>query len=192
MNLSPKHALPQTFYERDTLEVARDLLGKSLVRRSANGVQHGLITETEAYCGPHDLACHASKGRTKRTEVMFGAAGHWYIYLIYGMYHCLNVVTEAEDYPAAVLIRGIAPITGVPPTAKTDGPGKLCRAMEIDRTLNAAPVFTKRGALWIADSGCEPAAADVRQTPRIGVGYAGEYTEKPWRFLWEPPVDFRA
>ncbi|MBX4190313.1 DNA-3-methyladenine glycosylase, partial [Candidatus Parcubacteria bacterium] len=115
--------LDRQFFEQKTLKVARELLGKYLVRRIGNKVIAAKITETEAYCGPNDKACHASKGRTSRTEVMFGKAGHAYVYLIYGMYHCLNIVTEKENYPAAVLIRGIGSI---------NGPGKLCRELKID------------------------------------------------------------
>ncbi|MDP2860437.1 MAG: DNA-3-methyladenine glycosylase, partial [bacterium] len=98
--------LSRKFFVRPTLMVAKDLLGKILVRKTGRKITRVMIIETEAYCGPKDLASHASRGRTKRTEIMFGPAGHAYIYLIYGMYHCLNVVTEAEGYPAAVLIRG--------------------------------------------------------------------------------------
>lgn len=180
--------LPQSFYDRPTLVVARELLGKRLVRRDGRVRFAGIITETEAYCGPHDLACHASKGRTKRTDVMFGPPGHWYIYLIYGMYHCLNVVTEARDYPAAVLIRGVTPVEGIAPKAKTDGPGKLCRAMRIDRDLNTTPAYRPRADLRIEDSAVDPAPDTIQQTPRIGIDYAGEYKDKPWRFLWKPPT----
>ena len=183
-----KRPLPQSFYQRPTLDVARDLLGKQLVRRAGTAIVAGIITETEAYCGPQDLACHASRGRTARTDVMFGPAGHWYVYLIYGMYHCLNVVTEARDYPAAVLIRAIEPVAGIGGGIKTDGPGKLCRAMDIERDLNAAPAFGAKAALWIANGGDVPHSADIEETPRIGVDYAGEYREKPWRFVWWRPA----
>jgi DNA-3-methyladenine glycosylase len=177
--------LCQSFYTGPTLSVARALLGKTLVREHAGQVWSGLIRETEAYCGPQDLACHASKGRTKRTEVMYGHAGHWYVYLIYGMYHCLNVVTETKDYPAAVLIRAVGPVTGLGAGIKTDGPGKLCRALHIDRSLNGEPAFDRRSRLWIAESGVEPGPGTIRHTPRIGVDYAQEYKDKPWRFVWE-------
>ncbi len=175
--------LPQKFYRRDAREVARGLLGKHLVMRSAGQRHAGMITETEAYCGPHDLACHASKGRTARTEVMFGPPGHWYIYLIYGMYWCLNIVTERKGYPAAVLIRGVRPPEGFPCATKTDGPGKLCRAFGIDKTLNGTPAFRAGALLTIEESGEHVAAAEVHATPRIGIEYAGEYKDKPWRYV---------
>src|SRR5215218_2863280 len=131
MNAMP---LPRAFYNRPALVVAKDLLGKVLVH-SENGIRRaGIIVETEAYVGEHDLAAHSSKGRTARTEVMFGPPGHAYVYLIYGMYDCFNVVTERDGYAAAVLVRGVAPVTGC--DGKTDGPGKLCRAMHITRALN--------------------------------------------------------
>lgn len=186
-----RRPLPQAFYRRSTVVVARELLGKQLTRR-ANGLTiAGIITETEAYCGPHDLACHASKGRTARTEVMFGPAGYWYVYLIYGMYHCLNVVTETKDYPAAVLIRAVDSVTGVVVGVKTDGPGKLCRALDIDRKLNATPAFGTGSILWIADAGESPGYPDITETPRIGVDYAGDYKDKPWRFVWRRPDNSR-
>src|SRR5262249_6909306 len=135
--------LPRPFYSRSALEVASNLLGKVLARRLGKRVLTGMIVETEAYVGPHDLACHASKGHTARTAVMFGPPGHTYVYMIYGFYFCLNVVTEPVGYPAAVLIRGLEPLENVevmrqlrnnPPrdTNIASGPGKLCRAMSID------------------------------------------------------------
>ncbi|MCC6145405.1 MAG: DNA-3-methyladenine glycosylase [Candidatus Hydrogenedentes bacterium] len=175
--------LPQSFYHRDTLDVARDLIGKCLVHAQGDARFAGIITETEAYCGPHDLACHASKGKTKRTEVMFGPPGHWYVYLIYGMYHCLNIVTEREHYPAAVLIRGVHPVTGLDHPVKTDGPGKLCRAFAIDRALNTTPAFGRSAVLWIEDRGIVVPEERVQVTTRVGIDYAKEYRDKPWRFL---------
>lgn len=176
--------LTNSFFGRDTLAVARDLLGKYLVHASPAGQVCGRIVETEAYCGPHDLACHASKGRTRRTDVMFGPPGHWYVYLIYGMYHCLNIVTERVDFPAAVLIRGVEPISGIAPGVKTDGPGKLCRAFGIDRALNTAPASGPAATLWIEDRvGPPPRPNAIHATPRIGVDYAGPYKDKPWRFV---------
>lgn len=179
--------LPRAFYARDTRTVARELLGMRLIHRAAGGIRAGVIVETEAYCGPEDKACHASRGRTRRTEVMFGPPGHWYVYLIYGMYHCLNIVTEARDYPAAVLIRAVTPIAGLPDAAKTDGPGKLCRAFGIDRELNAAPAAGREARLWIA-RGSAPEPRRIMETPRIGIGYAGEYRDKPWRYVIAPPA----
>src|SRR3989344_7227500 len=115
--------LNREFFNRNTVVVARELLGKYLVRKIGSKIVRAKITETEAYCGPRDLACHASRGMTPRTKVMFGPPGRAYIYLIYGMYHCLNIVTEKEGYPAAVLIRGCE---------LADGPGKTCRDLKID------------------------------------------------------------
>lgn len=181
--------LPRSFYQQSTVDVAELLLGKFLVHRHAEGVLVGRIVETEAYVGPQDLACHASKGRTNRTDVMFGAAGHAYIYFIYGFYNMLNLVTEAKDYPAAVLIRAVEPVRGIEQmkqNRKTDlphnlasGPGKLCQAFAIDRSLNGADVCGK--TLYLEDRG-EP-APKFDATPRIGVDYAGKWKDKPLRFL---------
>jgi DNA-3-methyladenine glycosylase len=127
----PRMRLLRAYFNRPTLMVARSLIGKYLVRSIGGREIAGKIIEVEAYIGPRDKACHASKGKTQRTEVMFGPSGRAYVYLIYGMYHCLNVVTEREEYPGAVLIRAIE-VDGV----LIDGPGRLCRAMQIDRSLN--------------------------------------------------------
>lgn len=177
--------LPKKFYARDTCTAACDLLGKALVCSGAHGVRCvGIINETEAYCGPHDTACHASKGRTGRTEVMFGPPGHWYVYLIYGMYHCLNAVTERPDYPAAVLIRGVVPLRGVPAGVRTDGPGKLCRAFQIDKAgFNSTPAYGRTARLWVEDRGIRVPPDAVQATARINVHYAGKYKDKPWRFV---------
>lgn len=161
--------LSREFYERKTLLVAKELLGKFLV----HGGIAGMITETEAYHGPHDLASHASRGRTPRTSIMFGPAGQAYIYLIYGMYYCLNVVTEKEEYPAAVLIRGVEGITG---------PGRLTRHFKIDKSLNGIDM-THSKRLYIEDQGIIIKPRDILRTPRIGVDYAGEYKDKKWRFV---------
>jgi DNA-3-methyladenine glycosylase len=123
--------LPRSFYDRDTITVARELLGKYLVH--ANRI--GRIVEVEAYLGPHDRAAHSAKGLTERTRVMFGLPGHAYVYLIYGMYHCMNVVTEREGHASAVLLRAIEPIQNI--EERTQGPGLLCKAMRIDKRLNA-------------------------------------------------------
>jgi DNA-3-methyladenine glycosylase len=173
--------LPRSFFARDTERVARELLGALLVRDTGDGPRAWAITETEAYVGPHDLACHAAKGRTARTEVMFGPPGHAYVYMIYGMYHCLNVVTERADYPAAVLIRGVRARDADAKTPKTDGPGKLCRALSIDRALNRHDL-TVGQALWFAKG---KAPARIIAGPRVGVDYAGEWAAKPLRF-WVP------
>jgi DNA-3-methyladenine glycosylase len=168
--------LKQDFFARTADLVAPDLLGKFLVRE-ARGVRTALmITETEAYDGFADRASHASRGRTKRTDVMFGKAGHWYVYFIYGMYEMLNIVTGDEGYPSAVLIRGVAGI---------DGPGRLTRALRITRALNTEPATTRSG-LWIEDRGVSVTAGSIMATPRIGVSYAGEWAEKEWRFVLPP------
>ncbi len=132
-----------------------------------------MITETEAYCGPKDLASHASKGRTKRTEIMFGPPGFAYVYLIYGMYYCLNIVTEKENYPAAVLIRAVD-ANGL------NGPGKLCRFFKIDRALNGEDIVKSR-RLWI-ENGRKLKPVQIGRSRRIGVNYAGSYKNKFWRF----------
>ena len=181
--------LPRPFYQQPTIEVARQLLGKYLVRKHPDGTTAGQIVESEAYIGPEDKACHASRGRTPRTEIMFGRAGHAYIYLIYGFHYMLNIVTEKEDFPAAVLIRAVEPLVGIQlmqarrRTEKlhnlASGPGKLCEAFAIDRTLNGDDICGK--ILYVEDRG-EPAPKIVAG-PRIGVDYAGKWKLKPWRFL---------
>src|SRR5438046_3909631 len=131
---SAMRKLPRSFYDRDTIVVARELLGKCLVDVSRDVERVGRIVELEAYLGPHDLAAHSAKGLTERTEVMFGPPGHAYVYLIYGMYYCMNVVTESEGHASAVLLRAIEPIKNV--AGGTQGPGLICRAMHIDERLN--------------------------------------------------------
>jgi DNA-3-methyladenine glycosylase len=180
--------LSRAFYERPTVEVARQLLGKYLVRIDAAGVRAGMILETEAYVGPDDKASHASRGRTPRTALMFGPAGFAYVYLIYGMHHCLNIVTERENYPAAVLIRAVEPSEGLELMQKrrltldvrrlTNGPGKLCQAFGIDRRLNGLDMCGE--ALFIEARGTN--LVDIVVTARVGVDYAGPWKDKPWRF----------
>jgi len=169
--------LARTYFNRSTLDVARSLIGKHLVRQTSNGLLSGRIVETEAYIGPEDLACHASRGRTARTDVMFGPAGVAYVYLIYGMYHCLNVVTEREGYPAAVLIRAVEETESA---SLIDGPGRVCRFFDIDRQLNRWDL-TQRERLWLEDRS-ERVENEVLASPRIGVDYAGEWAAKPFRF----------
>lgn len=168
--------LPRTYFIRPTVAVARSLLGKYLVRVIEGRRLEGKIVEVEAYVGLEDKACHASKGRTQRTDVMFGPGGVAYVYLIYGMYHCLNVVTEREGFPSAVLIRAIE-LDGV----LIDGPGRLCRAMQIDRGLNRIDLTTGE-CLWFEDRGESVGRGSVGAHPRVGVDYAGEWAKKPWRF----------
>lgn len=174
--------LKQSFYNQPTLKLAQQLLGKFLIREVGNKKIIGQITETEAYLGPNDLASHASRGRTPRTEIMFGDPGFWYIYLIYGMYYCLNIVTEHKNCPAAILIRSVKPISGLKPNLKTDGPGKLCRAFKIDKVLNSSPAFGPKSKLWIEDRGIKIKPSQIKKTPRVGVDYAGKYKDKLWRF----------
>ena len=182
--------LPRSFYEQPTVEVARQLLGKHLLRNHPDGLTVGRIVETEAYVGPEDKACHASRGRTPRTEVMFGPGGHAYVYFIYGFHYMLNIVTERADFPAAVLIRAVEPVTGVnlmkerrgtdEPRNLASGPGKICQAFAIDRALNGSDMCDD--VLFIQDAGEPP--PKVVTTPRIGVDYAGnKWKHKPWRFL---------
>ena len=182
--------LPRPFYSRSALLIASDLLGKVLVRRLGRRNLAGKIVETEAYVGPHDLACHASKGHTSRTSVMFGEPGRAYVYMIYGFYFCLNVVTEPAGYPAAVLVRAVEPVENVDlmrqlrnnPERETNvasGPGKVCMAMSIDKQLNGADLLGT--TIWIEDRKLDP--GPIRTSPRVGVDYAGEFKDKPWRFF---------
>lgn len=171
-----RRILSRIYFNRPTVTVARSLIGKYLVRVIDGCTLAGKIVEVEAYIGSQDKACHASKGRTQRTDVMFGPAGVAYVYLIYGMYHCLNVVTEREEFPSAVLIRAIE-ING----ELIDGPGRLCRALQIDRRLNRADLTTGE-SVWFEDRGVLVENADVGNHPRIGVDYAGKWAKKPWRF----------
>ena len=168
--------LPRAYFNRPTLTVARSLVGKYLVRVIDDRILAGKIVEVEAYVGSQDRACHAAKGRTQRTEVMFGPAGVAYVYLIYGMYHCLNVVTEREEFPSAVLIRAIE-LDG----ELIDGPGRLCRALQIDRCLNLVDLTTGE-CLWFEDRGEVVGRGTVGAYPRIGVDYAGTWAKKLWRF----------
>ena len=177
MKTSPAGSiLGREYFARPTVQVARSLIGKYLVRAIDGRILAGKIVEVEAYVGSQDKACHASKGRTQRTEVMFGQAGVAYVYLIYGMYHCLNVVTEREEFPSAVLIRAIE-IDG----ELIDGPGRLCRALEIDRGLNRADL-TEGESLWFEDRGVVLRRGELGAHARIGVDYAGAWAKKLWRF----------
>jgi DNA-3-methyladenine glycosylase len=174
-HLDPLH---REFYLRPTIEVARDLLGRYLVIERADGPPHiARLVETEAYLGEEDLACHASHGQTRRTAPMYEEAGHAYIYFIYGMYWCLNVVTEAIGRPYAVLLRAAEPITDLP---AMNGPGKLCRALDLDGAWNRADLTSSRLCVTQGDP---LAAGEIGCTPRVGVAYAGPWAEKPLRFF---------
>jgi DNA-3-methyladenine glycosylase len=169
--------LTRAFYDRDTIVVAMELLGKNLVHVSRGVERLGRIVEVEAYLGPHDLAAHSSRGRTERTRVMFGPPGHAYVYMIYGMYYCMNVVTEREGHASAVLLRAIEPVKNV--EGRTQGPGRLCKAMGIDRRLNGHDLAGDD--FFIADSsGTEPLS--IVKRPRIGVDYAGRWAKRLLRF----------
>ncbi len=165
--------LPRSFYDRDTIVVATDLLGKFLV----HGRRVGRIVEVEAYLGPHDLAAHSARGLTERTKVMFGPPGHAYVYLIYGMHCCLNVVTEREGHASAVLLRAVEPVRNV--TGRTQGPGLLCRAMRIDRQLNGRDLLSKEFFI-AAPARREPFV--IVKRPRVGVDYAGRWARRRLRF----------
>lgn len=169
--------LPQAFFQRPTLLVAEELLGKFLIVQDADGKESAhLIREVEAYDGPEDLASHASRGRTARTSVMFGPGGYWYVYLIYGMYWMLNIVTGDAEYPAAILIRGVG---------EYDGPGKLTRRLGIDKRFNEQ-LATRQNGLWIEDRGSLAVPGIIKKTPRIGVEYAGPiWSKKHYRFVLE-------
>jgi len=169
--------LPCSFYDRDTQLVARELLGKWLVHQTGDGRRIGKIVETEAYLGAHDLAAHSAKGLTARTKTMFGPPGYAYVYFIYGMYHCMNVVTEREGQAAAVLLRALEPVEHL--AGRSCGPGLLCRAMQIDRRLNGHDLLSND--FFIA----APESAEritVVKRPRIGVDYARHWAKRLLRF----------
>lgn len=180
-------ALGRRFFNRPTLRVARELLGKYLVRRigkrAARGAHRGRasprgreiarkITEVEAYVGFSDRASHARRGMTPKNRVMFGPPGTWYVYFTYGMHWMLNVVTERAGFPAAVLIRGVENVSG---------PARVTKFLNIDKRLNARPVSRKAG-LWVEDRGVQVPARAIRRGPRIGIDRAGAWKKRPWRF----------
>jgi DNA-3-methyladenine glycosylase len=168
---------PQAFFDQPAGRIARHLLGASLVVRAADGrLTRHVVFETEAYLGAHDLACHGSRGLTKRNATMFGPAGHWYVYLCYGMHWMLNIVTGKEGVPAAVLIRGVG---------EHVGPGRLTKALGIDRSFDGRPA-ARRAGLWLEAGEIAVPRRLIERTPRIGVGYAGEWAEKPLRFVVDP------
>jgi DNA-3-methyladenine glycosylase len=174
--------LPSRFFDRPTLRVARELLGKQLVRRSRGRLWKLTIMEVEAYDGPRDRASHASRGRTPRTAVMFGRSGRFYVYFTYGMHWLLNVVTGPEGYPAAILLRGGAyrdPKTGE--WKHIDGPARLTRFLKIDGKLNAKSA-SRRTGLWFENGGTEVPKSAILARPRVGVDYAGEWARRKWNF----------
>jgi DNA-3-methyladenine glycosylase len=171
------HPLPRSFYDRDTILVARELLGKCLVRRVGAHERIGRIVEVEAYLGPHDLAAHSSKGLTARTKVMFGPPGHAYVYMIYGMYFCMNVVTEPAGYGSAVLLRAIEPVRNL--EGRTQGPGLLCRAMGITKQLNGHDLVSDQFYIAAPD---DDRPVHIVKRPRIGVDYAGRWARRQLRY----------
>jgi DNA-3-methyladenine glycosylase len=178
--------LDRRFYGRPTVQVAKDLLGKYLVVRRDGHLLSGKIVETEAYVGPHDPASHAYRGKTARNEVMFGDPGYAYVYLTYGILHCLNLVTERRGYPAAVLIRALEPVDGTELMKKrrgrekltelTSGPAKLCQALNVDRRLNGADLCA--GTIYVENKG--EVVKGIARSSRIGIRKG---KEKKWRFF---------
>ena len=176
--MSQSQKPPRRFFLQSTLTVARELIGMRLVHRDGATLRAGRIVETEAYMGPRDRAAHSSRGRTARTEVMFGPPGHAYVYFIYGFWNCLNVVTAREGVPHAVLLRALEPLGGT--DGRTFGPGLLCRALGIDRRLNGADLLGER--LWLERAPRAGPAPRIARATRIGVDYAGEWASRRWRF----------
>jgi DNA-3-methyladenine glycosylase len=192
--------LSREFYQRPTEEVARDLLGKLVVRSHSDGEVMVRLTEVEAYLGVDDPACHTYGGRrTPRTETMWGEAGFAYVYLVYGLHHCFNVVTVGPERPEAVLIRGAVVVRGfdlvrmrrgsiVPAGSLTDGPGKLCRALAIDSSDDGSNLCAPESSLRIHDDGYRATENHVRRLPRVGVDYAGEAASWPLRLMTDSSV----
>lgn len=207
--MSRLQRLNKKFYQQPTFTLARKLLGKFIVRKIKQQTLIAQITEIECYYGHEDKASHASKGRTARTELMFGQPGLAYIYLIYGMYYCFNLVTEAKDFPAAILIRAVQPISGIKQMHKnrgmchpelsrrvtchgsaeltmtkgiSNGPGKLCQALQIDKKLNGENLLTSHKLYLAADPQIKIGSKQIGQAKRIGIDYAGSYRHKLWRY----------
>jgi len=168
-----KKILTQAFFERPVLRVAEDLVGKYLVRKYRGKTKAFQIAEVEAYDGRKDLACHASRGKTKRNQVMFGEAGRFYVYFTYGMHWMLNIVTGEKGYPAAILLRGVGGISG---------PGRLTKQLRIAKSFNGKTALPESN-LWFEDKGVKVPKSKVLRAPRIGVGYAKEWAAKPYRFV---------
>jgi len=176
------HPIPPTFLQQKrAIPLARWLLGKFLVRRRPEGVIDArMIVEVEAYNGESDEACHARAGRTRRTDPLYRAGGIWYVYLCYGIHEMLNLVVGPEDWPAALLIRGVEGVIG---------PGRVTKRLAIDRSLNATSALDPASGLWLEDRGIRVPNRLIRATPRIGVDYAGPvWSQKPWRFHFNPPA----
>jgi len=170
--------LNSSFFSRAAPVVARDLLGKYIVRKIGNKKIVSMITETESYHGDDDLASHARHGKTKRTEVMYGPPGRFYVYLIYGMYSMLNIVTGKKNFPSAVLVRSVVDAVG---------PGRLTRFFNINKNINILEAAPKNG-LWFEDRGVKVNKNEILTTPRVGVDYAGPlWKEKEWRFVYRIP-----
>lgn len=165
--------LTKDFFERSALIVARELLGKFLVRRIRGKEVAYMITEVEAYEGPSDLASHAARGKTARNAPMWGEAGYLYVYLVYGMHEMLNVVTGKHNYPAAILVRGVVGV---------NGPGRVSRALKVVRTMSGKRATPETG-LWFEDRHIRIAPRQIMRTARVGVAYAGEWANKPYRYL---------
>jgi len=169
--------LPRAFYDRDTIEVAHALLGKHLVHVVAGVERVGRIVEVEAYLGPHDLAAHSARGLTPRTRVMFGPPGHAYVYMIYGMHWCMNVVTQPEGMASAVLLRALEPVKNV--EGRTQGPALLCKAMAIDGRLHGHDMLSDE---FHIDRPARETPVRIVKRPRIGVDYAGHWARRLLRF----------
>lgn len=171
--------LPPQFYQRDPITVAQELLGQYLVHEIEAETRIGRIVEVEAYLGPHDLAAHSSKGRTARTEIMFGPGGYAYVYLIYGIHHCMNVVTEGEGQASAVLLRALEPVQNV--HQRSNGPGLLCKAFDITRAQNGQDLQSSNFYL-ASPPEVKAETFSIVKRPRIGVDYAKEWSESLLRF----------
>lgn len=192
--LIPEAVLPTDFYQGDdVIALSRALLGKYLFAKAADGsISGGIIVETEAYAGASDRACHAFQNRkTPRTQVMYEAGGVAYVYLCYGIHSLLNIVLDEKNVPNVALIRAIEPIFGVekmcerrnlikPDYRLTAGPGALTRALGVDLSFNGEPLTGPR--IWLAESGLAYLDSEIIESPRVGIGYAGEHVDLPWRF----------
>ena len=188
--------LSESFFGRNTVLVARELVGKQLVRQEGNKRLSGVIIETEAYRGQEDLACHARVGKTPRTEIMFGPPGRTYIYFVYGMHWLLNFVTEDDGFPGAVLIRAIIPKEGLeiisrrrngqPKKQWTNGPAKICQAMNIDNQLNGINICARNAQVYV-ENGVEIESELIQASPRVGLNSVPEpWRSIPWRFKLDP------